>query len=112
MPVVTKLNEIASLAMQLCEEWEADGNRDASTIPSPWPFSDDKSGGMSIDEWAFQVRGLAEAYEPTQCFLCGATGVERTLSRLGDHAGQVTDRADQIVELCALCSGEGSKENQ
>jgi hypothetical protein len=62
MTVVSTLNEIASLAMQLCEEWEAEGNRHASTIPSPWPFSDDKSGGLSIDEWAFQVRGLAEAY--------------------------------------------------
>ena len=62
MTVVTTLNEIASLAMQLCEEWDADGNRHASTIPAPWPFSDDKSGGLSIDEWAFQVRGLADAY--------------------------------------------------
>ena len=62
MTVVSTLNEIASLAMQLCEEWDADGNRDASTIPAPWPFSDDKSGGLSIDEWAFQVRGLADAY--------------------------------------------------
>ena len=62
MTVVSTLNEIASLAMQLCEEWDADGNRDAGTIPAPWPFSDDKSGGLSIDEWAFQVRGLADAY--------------------------------------------------
>ena len=62
MTVVSTLNEIASLAMELCEEWDADGNRDAGTIPAPWPFSDDKSGGLSIDEWAFQVRGLADAY--------------------------------------------------
>ena len=62
MTVVSTLNEIASLAMQLCEEWDADGNRDAGTIPAPWPFSDNKSGGLSIDEWAFQVRGLADAY--------------------------------------------------
>jgi len=62
MTAVSTLNEIASLAMQLCEEWDADGNRDAGTIPAPWPFSDDKSGGLSIDEWAFQVRGLADAY--------------------------------------------------
>ena len=62
MTVVSKLNEIASLAMELCEEWEAEGNRFAEDIPSPWVFSDDKSGGLSIDEWAFQVWGLAEAY--------------------------------------------------
>jgi hypothetical protein len=62
--VVSKLNEIASLANELCEAWEAEGNRDASTIPAPWPFSTDKSGGLSIDEWASEVSGLAEAYEP------------------------------------------------
>ena len=62
--VVSKLNEIASLANELCEAWQAEGNRDASTIPAPWPFSTDKSGGLSIDEWASEVSGLAEAYEP------------------------------------------------
>ena len=62
--VVSKLNEIASLANELCEAWEAEGNLDASTIPAPWPFSTDKSGGLSIDEWASEVSGLAEAYEP------------------------------------------------
>jgi len=63
MSVVSKLNEIASLANELCEAWEAEGNRDANTIPSPWVFSDDRSGPLSIDEWAAQVSGLAEAYE-------------------------------------------------
>ena len=63
MSVVNKLNEIASLAIELCEEWEAEGNKDANTIPSPWVFSDDENGAMEILEWAFQVRGLAEAFE-------------------------------------------------
>ena len=62
MTVVNKLNQMASLAIELGEEWEAEGNRFAEDIPSPWVFSDDKSGGLSIDEWAFQVWGLAEAY--------------------------------------------------
>ena len=63
MSVVNKLNEIAVLAIELCEEWEAEGNKDASTIPAPWVFSDDENGAMDIMEWAFQVRGLAESYE-------------------------------------------------
>ncbi len=62
MTVVNKLNQMASLAIELGEEWEAEGNRFAEDIPSPWVFSDDKSGGLSIDDWAFQVWGLAEAY--------------------------------------------------
>ena len=60
--VVSKLNEIASLANELCEAWEAEGNRHADTIPAPWPFCDDRAGPLSIDEWAAQVSGLAEAY--------------------------------------------------
>ena len=63
MTVVNKLNQMASLAIELGEEWEAEGNRFAEDIPSPWVFSDNKSGGLSIDDWAFQVWGLAEAYE-------------------------------------------------
>ena len=105
MTVESKLYEIVNLTMQLCEEWEAEGNRDAGTIPAAWPFSI-KDQEMSIDDWATQVQALAEAYESPQCFLCGATGVERTPSRLGEHAGQVTDRAVQFVELCGLCRGE------
>jgi len=62
MTVVSKLNEMASLAIELGEEWEAEGNRFAGDIPSPWVFCDTKFGAMDINEWAFQVWGLAEAY--------------------------------------------------
>ena len=62
MTVVDKLNQMASLAIELGEAWEAEGNRFAEDIPSPWVFCDAKTGAMDIDEWAFQVRGLAEAY--------------------------------------------------
>jgi len=67
MSVVTKLNEIANLTNELVQEWENEGNRDASTIAAPWPFSIPNGDGgvheMSIDEWAAQVSALAEAYE-------------------------------------------------
>ncbi len=62
MTVVDKLNQMASLAIELGEEWEAEGNRFAEDISSPWVFCDTKFGAMDIDEWAFQVWGLAEAY--------------------------------------------------
>ena len=63
MTVVDKLNQMASLAIELGEEWESEGNRFAEDIPSPWVFCDTKFGAMDINEWAFQVWGLAEAYE-------------------------------------------------
>ena len=62
MTVVDKLNQMACLAIELGEEWEAEGNRFAEDIPSPWVFCDAKFGAMDINEWAFQVWGLAEAY--------------------------------------------------
>ena len=62
MTVVDKLNQMASLAIELGEAWEAEGNRFAEDISSPWVFCDTKFGAMDINEWAFQVWGLAEAY--------------------------------------------------
>ena len=48
MSVPDKLYQIAGLAYELVEEWEADGNKDAETFKSLWPFSTPEQG-MSID---------------------------------------------------------------
>jgi len=65
MSVPDKLYQIAGLAYELVEEWEADGNKDAETFKSLWPFSTPEQG-MSIDEWAAQVQWLAYEYEASQ----------------------------------------------
>ncbi len=113
MSVVNKLNEIAQLAIELCEEWETEGNKDANTIASPWVFSDDENGAMDIMEWAFQVRGLAESYELCTkldtCVICG-TECPVELVRWGDHVGRLTPKQkDKQIPACKDCT---QKENQ
>ena len=61
MSVPEKLYQIAGLAYELTEEWEADGNKDADTFKALWPFSTPEQG-MSIDEWAAEVQALADEY--------------------------------------------------
>jgi len=111
MSVVDKLNEIAVLAIELCEEWEAEGNKDANTIASPWVFSDDENGAMDIMEWAFQVRGLAESYELCTnldtCVICG-TECPVELVRWGDHVGQLSPKQmDKQIPACKDCTQKG-----
>jgi len=110
MSVVDKLNEIAVLAIELYEEWETEGNKDASTIASPWVFSDDENGAMDIMEWAFQVRGLAESYELCTnldtCVICG-TECPVELVRWGDHVGRLSPKQmDKQIPACKDCTQE------
>ena len=58
---VTKiLNQMYRLGNELAEAWDDDGNRDLESIPLKEgcvrPFA------MSLDDWAMEVKALAEDY--------------------------------------------------
>jgi len=53
--------EMVAQGNELTEAWEREGNRDADTLESAWPFSTER-GAMSINEWVAELGALADEY--------------------------------------------------